>query len=294
MAEEKKIIVSQVARPVRQRKLVTSFAEIFMPYFPDLKKKLTEADSPMTALSFVEKAVASTAFVSLTLLVLTFLFVFQLKLPLWYLLPLLLLYPLVIFRYFMLYPDVAVIKRQKDIDYEIVFAGRHLVIALRSGMPLFDALVGVSQGYGEVSREFNRIVEKITLGVPVSQAIREIAQNNPSKNFTRLLLQVSNSLASGANVADALDAVLDQISREQMTELKAYGQKLTPMIMFFMIFGIILPSLGVAFLVILLSLISSGKFAFSSSILLFAFAFIAIVQFLFLALIESSRPKYTV
>lgn len=292
MKEEKKVIVSQVARPVHKRRFVSSFAEMFLPYFPELKKKLLLGDSNYSQTEFIERALISSIYVSLAMLVLTFLFFNNINVPLIYLIPFVLIYPFVFFRYYMLYPDLMVSRRRKEIDYEIVFAGRHLVIALRAGMPIFDALRGVSVGYGEASKEFNRIVEKITLGVPISQAIREVAQTNPSKNFVRITMQIANSLASGANLADSLESVLDQIYKEQIIELKEYGQKLTPMVMFFMIFGIILPSLGIAFLIILLSLVSSGKFGFSSSILLYAFVVIAIIQFMFLALVESSRPKY--
>lgn len=77
----------------------------------------------------------------------------------------------------------------------------------------------------------------------------------------------------------------------EIIELREYGQKLTPMVMFFMIFGIILPSLGIAFAVILLSLLGNLG-GINSYLLLFAFAFITVVQFLFLALVESSRPNY--
>ncbi|MBI2079737.1 type II secretion system F family protein [Candidatus Micrarchaeota archaeon] len=292
MKEEKKTIVSPFARTIRKKTVVTSFAEVFLPYFPDLKKKLTLADSKDSAVDFLEKTIGSSIFLSVALLVLTFIFLSSLSLSPLYLIPLVLLYPILLFYYFMIYPDVLVLKRQKTLDLELVFAGRHLVIALRSGMPLFDGLLGVSEGYGDVSKEFNKIVEKVTVGIPLSQAIREVSQNNPSKAFVRILTQIANSLSSGADVADSLEAVLDQISKEQMIELKEYGQKLTPLVMFFMIFGIILPSLGVAFAIILFSLISGGKFGLTSSLLIYVFALIAIVQFLFLAMVESSRPKY--
>lgn len=277
-----------------KHKKASPLAEMLLPYFPDVKKKLVIANRKETPMEFLDKVVNSTIFISIGLLFLTAMFLNSMNMPYVYLIVFVFVYPILLFKYFMLYPDVAIIRRRKAIDYEIVFAGRHLVIALRSGMPLFDAMRGVSEGYGEVSREFNSIVEKVMVGAPISQAIREVAQNNPSKNLVRIITQIANALASGANVADSLDAVLDQISKEQVIELKEYGQKLTPMIMFFMIFGIILPSLGVAFLIILLSLIPTGTININSYLLVFAFAFIAIVQFLFLALVESSRPKYAI
>jgi pilus assembly protein TadC len=186
-------------------------------------------------------------------------------------------------------------RRKKELDYEVVFAGRHLVIALKSGMPLFDAMVGVSKGYGEVSKEITRVVDKVVLGMPINHAIREAVQYCPSKYFTRILMQIANSLSSGADVGNSLEAVLDQISKEQMIQLKEYSQKLTPIVMFYMVFGIIVPSLGIVLATVVFSAVSGGKISgFTSLTLIPIFLMITIIQFLFLGVIETSRPKYLI
>jgi len=231
---------------------------------------------------------------TIVLTVATAVFFSSMNVEMFWIIPLFFVYLFITFQYFMLYPDVKITKRKKDIDYELVFAGRHLLIALKSGMPLFDSLVGVSRGYGAVSEEFNRIVEKVTLGVSMTQAIREVIQNCPSNDYNRIMLQIANSISSGSDVADSLEVVLNQVFREQVIALKAYGQKLNPLVMFYMIFGIIFPSLGLAFAVILFSLLGAGRFGITASLLLLVFVCIAVIQFLFLAMVESSRPKYVI
>lgn len=279
----------------QSRSFTVSLSEVLLVYFPDIKKKLSLASLTITPQDFMIRVIKSTFLLSVSLLFLSVLFFLKNSMDMIYIIPLLFVYPVIMFFYFMLYPDVMVLKRQSEIDYEILFAGRHLVIGLKSGMSLFDALVGVSKGnYGQVSKEFARIVESVGLGIPLSQAVREAAHINPSKYFVRLLVQMSNSISSGADVGDSLDAVLDQISKEQIIQLREYGQKLTPIVMFFMVFGIILPSLGVVLSIVLFSVISGGKLGITSSILLLVFGFIAVVQFLFLGVIESSRPKYLI
>ena len=232
---------------------LSTLAELSSPYFPDLKKKLMFANVHQTSLTFIERALTAAIMVSIGLLIITGIFFVQTDTPLFYLIIPLILYPLIVFKYIMFYPDAMIIKRKKQIDYELVFAGRHLVIALKSGMPLFDSIVGIRTGYGEVSKEFEKIIERVTLGTPLSQAIREIADVNPSHYFVRILTQITNSLASGADIGDSLEIVLNQIAEEQKIQLKEYGQKLTPIVMFFMVFGIIMPSIGVVLLTILLS-----------------------------------------
>jgi flagellar protein FlaJ len=191
-------------------------------------------------------------------------------------------------------PGVTAHQRAKRIDQELVFAGRHMLIELKSGVPLFDAMLGISRDYGPVSTEFNKVVEKVTLGVPLGAALHDVAVNNPSPYFNRLALQVANSLASGADVALTLEASLDQISKEQILDLKAYGQKLNPIVMFFMIFGIIMPSLGVAFLIMLVSFVGGSGIAFGPTALFGMLVCIGLIQFMFLSLVESSRPKFDI
>lgn len=271
---------------------LTSLAEVLLPYFPDLKKKLTFANVPYTVSAFVERILVSTILISVGLLFITAIFFVQTNTWLGYLLIPLIVYPIVVFKYLTFYPDAMIIKRKRAIDYELVFAGRHIVIALKSGMPLFDSFIGVRKGYGEVSKEFDKIVELVTLGTPLSQAIREVAAVNPSQYFTRILMQIANSLASGADVGNSLEVVLNQIAEEQKIQLKEYGQKLTPIVMFFMVFGIIMPSIGIVLITVLFSVLGSGKDIPSAYILTLIAGFITVTQLLFVGLVESSRPKY--
>ena len=263
-----------------------------MPYFPDLRKKLYLANMRDTPSEFLEKITTAALFTALAVTLLAAV-VFNI-LYMNYLLALAVL-PFALagtFFYMLLYPEAKIIQRQRDLEAELVFAGRHILIALKAGMPLFDSLVGVSSDYGIVSEEFKRIVEKINLGVPMGQAIREAGANTTSNSFSRICMQIANALSSGADVASSLEAILNQIAKEQAISLKAYGQKLNPMIMFYMVFGIIFPSLGIAFAIILFSLVSGGAIGLNPTSLIYALAVIVIVQFIFLTVVESSRPRY--
>jgi flagellar protein FlaJ len=288
--------VSAPTREVEVPKDPTTFKSTFLKiasFFPNLKNQLIQADLFYTPAGYVKNAVVSAFFLSLTLLFL--LFMFLRSNDAWWLI-LLIAFPFVYilsFFYFMSYPKVKANMRAKKLEEDLVFAGRHMLIELKGGVPLFDAMLGITHDYGEVSLEFNKVVEKVTLGVPMGVALHEVANNNPSPYFKRILLQIANSLSSGSDVAAALEASLDQISNEQVIALKSYGQKLNPFVMFFMIFGIILPSLGVAFLIIISSFLGSS-IQFSSNALFLILLVIALVQFIFLSVVESSRPKFII
>lgn len=266
--------------------------------FPQLKKELIIAEMPLSPAEFVEQCALRALLLGLLLSAVSLAAVFSGEsaghlpgalLTLFFGLPLF----VVISFFFNLYqPHVRILRRGRKIDQELVFAGRHLLIELRSGVVLFDAMLGVSRDYGEVSKEFNLIVEKITLGVPVAVAMHDVAEHSPSAYLRRVVLQMANAMSSGSDVADSLEVVLDQISQEQIIQLKAYGQKLNPLVMFFMLFGVIIPSLGVAFLILLMSVLG-GKISFSGSgLLLGVFLLVSIVQFMFLSIVENSRPSF--
>ena len=294
MAKPKQV-VTPVALPARaKRGPMRSISDIILPYFPMLRKKMVLAEMSDTPDSFMDKMVISSIFSAIALSVLTFVILDMAMVSEVLVFTAILFFAYLVFSffYFMMYPSVMVLKRRKAIDYELVFAIRHLLIGLRSGMPLFDAMVGISRGYGEVSREFNKIVEKVTLGAPIAQAIREVVQTNPSPAFRRIMIQLANSVGSGADVADSLEVVLNQVFKEQIIELKAYGQKLNPLIMFYMIFGIIFPSLGLAFAIILFSFLGSGKFTLNAPVLLLFLIMVGVIQFMFLSMVETSRPRY--
>ena len=295
-------MVSTPLRPSRERELGGAPAPLRNLYFtlaagrPLLKKELEMAEMTQTPAAFVNfcfvRAVPLAIILEILLIgVLTtqaldtvvFALITCLGVPVFFYLT---------FEYFLMQPRVIIRRRARKVDQELVFAGRHLLISMRSGVMLFDAMLGITRDYGEVSKEFNKIVEKVTLGVPMAIAMHDVAEHSPSSYLRRVLLQMANSLVSGSDVADSLESVLDQVSQEQIIQLKAYGQKLNPLVMFYMIFGVIMPSLGVAFLIILLSFVGTGLSAYGVGIMIAIFGIVTITQFLFLSVVENSRPSF--
>ena len=189
------------------------------------------------------------------------------------------------------FPKRRAVTSAKLVERDILFAARDMIIALRSGMPLFNALVTVSTGYGESSKEFARIVERVQLGMPLEQAIDEALAETKSPSFRRIMLQASVSIKAGADVVTALQSIIDQLSQERVIELRRYGQRLNAIAMFYMLFGIILPSMGVAVLTILTTFIA--LFTVTPTLLEGALVGIAFLQLVFLQLIRASRPTFT-
>ncbi len=256
--------------------------------FPNLKGDLILAGNEPDTKGFILKAFYISLAISALVLVLLYVLVISSQGSPGLLIPLAPFIFALSFLYAMKIPEVRMLRRKRRIDAEVVFAGRQILIELRSGIPLFEAILSTTSGYGEVSAEFSKIVEKTSTGVSLDVAMREVAETNPSKAFGRIISQLASSVRSGSDVAPAFESVIEQVAREQEIELKAYGQKLNPLAMFYMIVGVILPSLGVVLMIIILSFVSVR---IGADVLVFALILQALLQYIFLTMVESARPR---
>ncbi len=196
-----------------------------------------------------------------------------------------------LFNQFLRYPANKAKARGKEVERAILFAARDIIISLRSGVPLFNALTSVSSGYGAASAEFAKIINLIQLGMPMDQAIDQVSAASTSRTFKRIMLQASVSIKEGADVVSALQEVVDQAMQERTIELRRYGQRLNALSMFYMLFGVIFPSIGIAVLSILTTFINI--FSVTNTVLILALVFIALLQFVFFNIMKNSRPLFT-
>jgi flagellar protein FlaJ len=178
-------------------------------------------------------------------------------------------------------------KQELEIDKDIVFAGRFLLIELSSGVPLYDALINVSKNYESIGKHIRKIIERVEVGVPIEIAIEEVIEITPSANFRKLLWQIMNSLRTGADVSRGLGAVVEQIAREQTIEVKNYAKKLNPLVMFYLIGAVIFPSLGITMLALVSSFLSLNL---TLGMLIGIALFVGLIQLVFLTSIKQSRP----
>ncbi|MCD6477545.1 MAG: type II secretion system F family protein [Candidatus Aenigmarchaeota archaeon] len=197
----------------------------------------------------------------------------------------------VTFYFLSFYPHIITKRRVKSLEMNLLFVLRHILIEVRSGIPLFNAMVGVSTGYGEISKEFEKVVKDVTGGLDEVDALNKIAERNPSIYFRRAIWQIVNALKAGSDIGDTLEAITDDFSQKQITEIKSYGQQLNPWTMLYMIIAVIVPSLGLTFLIILSSFsgITIPKVIFS---LIFVGLFL--FQIFFMGFIKSKRPSVVI
>ncbi|MFH0830378.1 MAG: type II secretion system F family protein [Candidatus Aenigmatarchaeota archaeon] len=192
-----------------------------------------------------------------------------------------------VFFYLMKWPSLVVTRHVRELERQMLTALHHMLIEIKSGVPLFNALVAVSEGYGEISNEFRRVVNDINSGMPENVAMDNASRRNTSLHFRRSLWQIVDALRSGSSVATALEAVVNNLVNEQMIAVHKYGQELNPYIMIYMLIAVIMPSLGITFLIILSSFsgIAIPKLLFP--LILFG---LAMFQVFFMGMIKVRRP----
>lgn len=248
---------------------------------PDLERKLRMARMPDKPEYYVKKTLMTAIMLTFALMFIIFGFI---QTP--YVLLALVLFP-VFFAYFLHFADVKIIQLARQVDQELTYAGRFIVIEMEAGVPLHTTFKNVSANYEFVGRYFQEVVDKVELGTSTEQAINDVIEYVPSDSLRKMFWQIQNSLRTGSEIADSLKVAIDQIIREQRIEVVEYGRKLNPLAMFYMMVAVIFPSLGATMLIVMATFIG---FNLSLPILLIAAASIVFIQFMFLAAIRSQRP----
>jgi pilus assembly protein TadC len=178
-------------------------------------------------------------------------------------------------------------QREKEINKNIVFATRYIIIKMESGQPLLNSLVAASRGYGVGGKFFREIADDVSLGKPIEQALEDAHKNNPSHMFQLVLRQILNALRTGIDVSDSLKKILEQITREQQIEIKEYSKKLNSLVLFYLLAACVLPSLGISMFLVIGSL-TNLTFDFKTYLLILVFMFM--LQLFFLGVVSSIKP----
>ena len=261
--------------------------KILTRFTPGLSGRLVQAGVLEKPEFFVKKSLFVSFYITTFVLFGMAIIFIKFQIVLWLLIVLFPFLFLLLFLNFVKRPDFSVRKKMREFDSEIVFAGKFLIIELHSGVPVYNAMISVSKSYPVIGKYFREIINRVNVGTPIEDAINESIELTPSQNFRKLLWQMYNSLKTGADLAPALQLTVEQIAAEQMIQVKEYGRKLNPLVMFYMVVAVIFPSIGIIMLIVFSSFFS---LSLNLTILMIVAAFVAFMQLIFLNLMRSQRP----
>lgn len=203
--------------------------------------------------------------------------------------------PSIMFIYLMIMPYWNMTKKIREIEKNLLFATRHLMIQTTAGVPLFDAIVSVSENYndermdyGEISREFRKIVVGVRTGEELTTALEKSASRNASFYYRQVVWQLANANRAGADIGEALRNLVEYLSDEQRIMIQDYGSQLNPLALFYMITCIIAPTMGLVFLMVTSSFIELQINDFTFLVVLIG---LFLTQIIFMGLIKSRRPR---
>ena len=295
-AEEKQAAIKSIPFSFLPPKVVLGLAKntknagnFVAALFPSLEDDLLHARVPATPREYAAVALIAAPLNAVVVGVLVFVLGSALKTDL--LVPSLLVALFVgaaSFITIIFYPKIIAMQRVRLLERDLIPATRQLIIELKSGVPLFNALASVSSDYGDVSEEFRKIVTRINNGVPELDALAEASHENPSFQFRKVLWQVSNALKVGSDVGAALEAIVEELTRERVNEIRRYGQELSPWTMLYMMAAVVVPSLGVTMMIVISSFMSIQIPKF---ILPMGIAFLIGFQLFFANFVSSRRPN---
>ena len=267
------IAIADIVRQIAQR-------------FPKLKEELRTAHIKLRPDIFVKKTVQLSFMFSIGVAVLLF-FIFSIaNISMLLIFPVTLVSALGLFMLFINAPKQRIAKRRRELDREVLFAGRFLLVKIHAGRPLLNALMEGASSFGVASKYFKEIVDDINMGTPIEKALDNAVKYSPSPKFRRILFQINSAIKVGIDISIPLESVLEEITHEQMTEIQRYGKKLNSLALFYMLLAIVMPSLGMAMLVVIGGLLGLpiGRNVFFIIIL-----FLMVLQFIFITLFKAIR-----
>lgn len=193
------------------------------------------------------------------------------------------------FMFLGFYPKLSAQKKVNDIEKNLPYVLHHILVQVRSGVPLYDTLVSIAKSdYGTMSREMRKVVNEINTGKSEAEALEKVTRETPSFFFRRVMWQLINALKSGADVGVTMKEIVENLAVEQRVAIKKYGAQLNPLALMYMLFAVIFPTLGITFLIVLSSF-TGMKFSLEL-VLTGITGVIVLFQFMFIGLIKSRRP----
>ena len=200
-----------------------------------------------------------------------------------------LIFGFMVFSQLIFYPRIKIKKRVRDIEKNLVFALRTILIEIKSGVSVFDSLKTLAIGnYGEISSEVESAIEKINTGTIEEDALEELGARNPSLFFRRSIWQIVNGLKSGSDLGQVVSTLIESLVGEQKNQIKLYGASLKILSLMYMMLGVIVPALGLTLLIILSTFpqIEIPEIVFWGML-----GFLAMGQIMFLGMVKSRRPN---
>lgn len=217
---------------------------------PILKLKLKKAGSKQTPFQYVHQSIFMTFFSIIVTSALIFL-IFKHNLPyLFFGFGFVILLIPMLYKFWISYVDVQINKYGRELDGDLLFVCEYLLVSLESGLPLGNAIERFSRLKRPGAKFFKKVFTEFQTGKSLELALKEASVYSPSESLRILLKRLHDSLNIGVDLKTILENFITESSDKKVVEIKGYSKKLNPIIMMYLLLGIVMPSLGITFFIL--------------------------------------------
>jgi flagellar protein FlaJ len=139
-----------------------------------------------------------------------------------------------------------------------------------------------------MSAVFKEIAKRLGSGEKEDEVLTDVAAKNPSPFLKKTLWQIVSGMRAGSPIGKVLQESLDALEREQKSEIIEYGSSLRVLTLVFMMLGVIIPAMAVAFLVVINSL---PGVSISKEVPWIVIIGVAVFELMLIGFVKSKRPN---
>ena len=123
--------------------------------------------------------------------------------------------------------DYPIKKRRKKLEKEAIFFFEVLSLTMESGRNLTKGLLLTSKNIdSELSQEFKKSLEEMSLGKSFSECLNSMKERIPSDTINNAILNIVQSSIFGNNIEESLNNQLDFLRDKHLMEVKSEIGKL--------------------------------------------------------------------
>ncbi len=182
-------------------------------------------------------------------------------------------------------------QRENEIRRNLPYAIRQMATEVSAGLSLIESIKSVSESdYGALSEEFRRVLKEINSGTPVNVALQNLANRWNIEGLRTAVRFIIQAMESGANVAEALMTIADEIANELRQAYREYANKLQAMSFMYIMMVIVFPAMGVVLIIATSAM--SGKLILPPSIFGLVISMgVGAMAFVMIWFFKSMEPK---
>ena len=230
--------------------IFTNYIRGIVKKHPELKIKLKKASSKQTPFQYIYQTLMMTFGSMFTVFLLTFMIFKDDILLLLFILFIEVFLSYFIYRFWFSYVDVQIRREGRELDGDLLFVSEYFLVSLESGLPLGNSIQNLSRLDRPGGKFFKKVFTEFKTGKDLEQALEEGANNCPSDDLKVLLKRLKDSLDIGIDLRQILVNFIEDSSQKKIVEIRGYSKKLNPLVMMYLLLGVVIPSLGITFFIL--------------------------------------------